>query len=808
MMDGFVANVPLSRVEADLVNKRFEVLDPWLYYPITLTKERAASETFVRYVRFNDRKLSAFNRKRYSRQRPRVLLCQIALFDCFLRNKVLKQAPSFHCLFSASYCPFQAVRGYFLLAAVGCWVRMAPERVASTGTAMARKAPSSGAVSTNRKCPFKIGDVVWARLTNRSVWWPGIVIDPRSCGYELSERVWVLWLGDQRLSDVEPSQMKYIVEDFNACFRNRGSPSYHDSVRVALELFFMQLGLSCPNDPVTEALSGFSKSLNETIRRALDKNDHKTLPTFIQERLDEILSQADKEEEDEHGTVDRTADRLESIPVLEPVRKDVSPSTVVPRKRFFSWPGTNPEEIYRRCVLCSSPGNEDSPLSDHPFFFAKLCENCQVGETVVEFVLLFAIVVVSLKRPYKETYFVVDQDGKKEFCALCGSTGVLVVCESPNCSKTAFLSVYCTDCISTFGYSDLLNEVLRSDPWHCFNCSKKQLGILVVRPNWEQCLFALFNTVHISDDIDLTLIPEDKQPIRVLSLFDGLATGKVILDLLGLQIERYYCCEIDPDAMLVSRVNHPMNVEFLGDVRELSLAKLEEISPVDLLIGGSPCNDKLHTGSAGDSNVAVSDPEGTGILFFEYYRVLQNLLLINAKAKRNLFWLFENVASMRDCYKTVIDRFLGVRFSAKRPPALYDSRFFSPQNRARYFWGNIPGMYQANRAVTLAKAPILDDILTPNCGRKSKMARVRTITTRSNSLKQGRTFSLCPVEMDGRPDILWPTEIERLFGLPVHYTDVGGLPPSKRQKLIGQGWTIPVVKHIMRPLQNFFKRTS
>ncbi|CDW57637.1 PWWP domain containing protein [Trichuris trichiura] len=436
---------------------------------------------------------------------------------------------------------------------------MAPERVASTGTAMARKAPSSGAVSTNRKCPFKIGDVVWARLTNRSVWWPGIVIDPRSCGYELSERVWVLWLGDQRLSDVEPSQMKYIVEDFNACFRNRGSPSYHDSVRIALELFFMQLGLSCPNDPVTEALSGFSNSLNETIRRALDKNDHKTLPSFIQERLDEILSQADKEEDDQ-GTVDR----LESIPVLEPVRKDDCPSTIMPKKRC-----TNPDEIYGRCVLCSSPENEGSPLSDHPFFFAKLCENCQVGKIDVGFVSFFAIVLVSLKRPYKETYFVVDQDGKKEFCALCGSTGVLVVCESPNCSN-----VYCTDCISTFGYSDLLKEVLRSDPWHCFNCSKKQLGILVVRPNWEQSLFALFNTVHISDDIDLTLIPEEKQPIRVLSLFDGLATGKVILDLLGLQIERYYCCEIDPDAMLVSRVNHPMNVEFLGDVRELSLAKV------------------------------------------------------------------------------------------------------------------------------------------------------------------------------------------------------------------------------------------
>ncbi|KHJ42232.1 hypothetical protein D918_07764 [Trichuris suis] len=175
-----------------------------------------------------------------------------------------------------------------------------------------------------------------------------------------------------------------------------------------------------------------------------------------------------------------------------------------------------------------------------------------------------------------------------------------------------------------------------------------------------------------------------------------------------------YCLEA-PMTVLAIRLN------FLNE--EKRFCHLEEISPVDLLIGGSPCNDKLHTGSAGDSNVAVSDPEGTGILFFEYYRVLQNLLLINAKAKRNLFWLFENVASMRDCYKTVIDRFLG------RPPALYDSRFFSPQNRARYFWGNIPGMYQANRAVTLAKAPILDDILTPNCGRKSKVGL--TIRVRS-----------------------------------------------------------------------------
>lgn len=40
------------------------------------------------------------------------------------------------------------------------------------------------------------------------------------------------------------------------------------------------------------------------------------------------------------------------------------------------------------------------------------------------------------------------------------------------------------------------------------------------------------------------------------------------------------------------------------------------------------------------------------------------------------------------------------------------------------------------------------------------MDKVRTVTTRTNSLKQGRQFSVCPVEMEGKPDTLWPTELE------------------------------------------------
>ncbi|KRX20125.1 DNA (cytosine-5)-methyltransferase 3B [Trichinella nelsoni] len=574
-------------------------------------------------------------------------------------------------------------------------------------------------VCTDPNCTLKIGDIVWARLTTRSVWWPGVVVDPRTCGYDLNESVWVYWIGDQRISDVLPENTVSIMDNFEGRYRIRGSANYHKSVEEALKLFFEQNGIPLPTNVVTAALNGFTGKLREDIHYALRRNTHKILPIYIRQRLSEINSQVSLE-----------SAQMKTLNHQLPSEYSTNSPTATTTSSFS-------EDFLKRyvsdsvskynCLLCSS-GNH--LLLDHPYFDGKICEICLTG--------------------YKEGYHVVDDDGKK-------------------------------------------------DPWYCFICAMEKLGPLNPQSDWKKRLSSLFNNENVRDDIDLTLFPNEKQPIRVLSLFDGIATGKIALDELGINIEIYYSCEIDQEALLVTKVNHENQIVYLGDVRGITREKLEEISPIDLLIGGSPCND---VSIANPKRRGLYDPEGTGILFFEYFRILQNLLCINSKLNRNLFWLFENVASMRDCYKTVIDRFLG------RPPALYDSRFFSAQNRARYFWGNIPGMYRTDFIVEEDKAPVLDDILTPNCGRKSKMSKVRTITTRTNSLKQGRTFSLCPIEMDGRPDTLWITEIEKLFGLPSHYTDVGGLPPAKRQKLIGQGWTVSVVKHILRPLQQLFERTN
>ena len=65
-----------------------------------------------------------------------------------------------------------------------------------------------------------------------------------------------------------------------------------------------------------------------------------------------------------------------------------------------------------------------------------------------------------------------------------------------------------------------------------------------------------------------------------------------------------------------------------------------------------------------------------------------------------------------------------------------------------------------------------------------------------------------PVEMNGNVDKLWMTELETIFGLPIHYTDAGNMSITKRQHLLGKAWSVHVVKHILQPLKLYFECES
>ena len=75
--------------------------------------------------------------------------------------------------------------------------------------------------------------------------------------------------------------------------------------------------------------------------------------------------------------------------------------------------------------------------------------------------------------------------------------------------------------------------------------------------------------------------------MNVLSLFDGMSCGQIALERAGIKVDNYYASEIKKHAIKVTLHNYPNTIQ-LGDVTKLDTTKLPKI---DLLIGGSPCQD-------------------------------------------------------------------------------------------------------------------------------------------------------------------------------------------------------------------------
>ena len=161
--------------------------------------------------------------------------------------------------------------------------------------------------------------------------------------------------------------------------------------------------------------------------------------------------------------------------------------------------------------------------------------------------------------------------------------------------------------------------------------------------------------------------------MNVLSLFDGISGAMLSLKLAGIKVNRYFASEIDKHCLKVSQYNFP-NIIQLGDVKEISKNKLPKI---DLLIGGSPCQDLSNAfkgkGLLGDRSS----------LFFEFMRLKKEL--------KPQYFLLENV---KNKWKKEIDNHIG------EEGVIINSEFFTAQSRPRCYWSNIPMKFQI-KLVTL-----------------------------------------------------------------------------------------------------------
>lgn len=293
--------------------------------------------------------------------------------------------------------------------------------------------------------------------------------------------------------------------------------------------------------------------------------------------------------------------------------------------------------------------------------------------------------------------------------------------------------------------------------------------------------------------------------IKVLSLFDGISCGMVALERAGIEVDEYYAYEIEQNAIKISEKNYPKIIH-CGDVFNTDFST-DEIQNIDLLIGGSPCT---HWSIVQKSERRETVASGIGWdLFSKYLQALHNT---NPK-----YFIYENNKSMSDSIKYEISKCFGVN------PILINSSLVSAQNRQRLYWTNIPYV-----TVPKDRGILLRDIIESGTvdrdkslcitrryagfsGTQSYLCRRYFGKSIGQAVFEGDIESIkCkwmnnPYFESDEVNIrqLTVTECERLQTLPDGYTACDDVSKDMRYEVIGNGWTIDVIAHILDGIRIF-----
>lgn len=331
------------------------------------------------------------------------------------------------------------------------------------------------------------------------------------------------------------------------------------------------------------------------------------------------------------------------------------------------------------------------------------------------------------------------------------------------------------------------------------------------------------------------------KPVTVFSAFDGAGIGLLALKRAGVTVEKYFASEVDKYAIQVAKKNHP-EIIHVGDVKQCYARNFPKI---DLLIGGSPCQ---------DLSIAKANREGLkgarSGLFWHFVRLLRTM--------KPRYFLLENVASMSKEDKAKITEIMGVE------PVLINSALVSAQQRKRLYWTNIPGITQpqdkgisvkdilesvvlkteeqndrnfANKTICVNSKsgrqgieglqPSLQDriysvngkmpSLTSVCQKVAEPIKIglidgidyqqnrvysvfgKSVSIKGNGGGWGANTGLYKIDLpDGDYTVrkLTPVECERLQTWPDGYSE--GVSNTQRYKIIGNGWTADVIAHIFK----------
>ena len=343
--------------------------------------------------------------------------------------------------------------------------------------------------------------------------------------------------------------------------------------------------------------------------------------------------------------------------------------------------------------------------------------------------------------------------------------------------------------------------------------------------------------------------------MNVLSLFDGMSCGQQALNRLGIKYDNYYASELDKYAIQITQKNFPDTIQ-LGDVCGVVAKDLPK--DIDLLLAGSPCQGFSFAGK----QLAFDDPRSA--LFFEFIRLLRELkpkyfllenvrmkkeyldviteqvggvepILINSKLvsaqnRQRYYWTnIPNVTQpedkgivLRDVLETTPDNYtlMSDKFgdylacdtygTPKQVGTAVDinghdilKRVYSPDGKSPTLNAHGGGNTEP-KVVTAAWRGrykidgVRQDGKGSVAGKTTQMLELR---------KDEKTNALTTVQKDNvvvdNDTMNWrkltPLECERLQTVDDNYTE--GVSNTQRYKMLGNGWTIDVISHILNHIK-------
>lgn len=328
--------------------------------------------------------------------------------------------------------------------------------------------------------------------------------------------------------------------------------------------------------------------------------------------------------------------------------------------------------------------------------------------------------------------------------------------------------------------------------------------------------------------------------MNVVSLFNGMNTGRQALENIGIKVKKYYSSEIKPYAIELTQYHFPDTIQ-VGDVtkwREWDI----DWGTIDLILSGSPCQDLSAAGKRAGINGSRSS------LFFVFVEILEHIKSLNPK----VLFLQENVGSAAKLDVGIMSRALGVY------PVRINSSLVTAQLRDRYYWSNIKTRQDGLFGDIITDIPqpkdrgiLFKDIITEGRVERVKAGCLMEGTINKHNFKdnlsdkaqkylrsrgeENNFISLVYVDTDkhtclntgsgttekakqeyllhrnettGMITLIKENEkvrtvnkIEmcRLQGFPDDYCDI--LSTAKAGSLLGDGWTLPIIEHIFKFIQ-------